>query len=71
MTMREEYDFSNAVKNPYVRQGKQAVTIRLAPEVIEYFKQVGQEVSQPYQTLINSYLVDCVRARRRPVTTWK
>ena len=69
--MRKEYDFSNAVKNPYVRQGKQAVTIRLDTEVVEYFKQVGQEAGQPYQTLINSYLADCVRARRRPVTTWQ
>ena len=67
--MRKEYDFSNAVKNPYVR--KQAVTIRLSPEVVEYFKQIGQEAGQPYQTLINSYLADCVRTRRRPVTTWQ
>ena len=69
--MRKEYDFSSAIKNPYVRQKKQTVTIRIAPEVLEYFKQIGQEVSLPYQTLINSYLTDCVRAHRRPDTTWK
>ena len=69
--MRKEYDFSGAVKNPYICTGKQLVTIRLEPEVIDYFKQIGQELKQPYQTLINSYLVTCVRERRRPVTTWE
>lgn len=69
--MREEYDFSGAVKNPYVRPAKQAVTIRLDPSVVEYFKQVALEVNQPYQTLINSYLADCVRERRRPTLVWK
>ena len=34
--MREEYDFSNAVKNPYVGKLKQQITIRLDEQVIEY-----------------------------------
>ena len=36
--MRAEYDFSNAVKNPYVKPRKTAVTIRLDPATVEYFK---------------------------------
>ena len=70
--MRDEYDFTNAEKNPYVRGGaKQPVTIRLDPAVLEYFRQLAQEVHQPYQTLINSYLSDCARERRRPTLVWK
>ncbi len=69
--MREEYDFSNAVKNPYVQQGKQVITIRLDCSVIEYFRALSAESSQPYQTLINSYLLDCVKNKRRPIVTWK
>ena len=32
--MREEYDFSNAVKNPYVGKLKQQITIRLDEQVL-------------------------------------
>jgi len=38
--MLDNYDFSNAVKNPYAKRLKQTVTIRLSTEVIEYFKQI-------------------------------
>ncbi len=69
--MRDEYDFSNAVKNPYTRKEKQVVTIRLDSIVIEYFKALSAENNQPYQTLINSYLLDCVKNNRHPVISWK
>ncbi|MBS1371830.1 MAG: antitoxin [Lentisphaeria bacterium] len=69
--MREEYDFSKAVKNPYVKELKKAVTIRLSPEVVEYFKALSQEVEQPYQALINSYLLDCVKRRIKPHPAWR
>ena len=39
--MREEYDFSNAVKNPYVGKLKQQITIRLDEQVIDYFKKMA------------------------------
>ena len=69
--MREDYDFTDAVKNPYILPNKQTVTIRLDAAVVEYFKTVALEVNQPYQTLINSYLAECVRERRRPTLVWK
>ena len=40
--MREEYDFSNAVKNPYVGKLKQQITIRLDEQVIDYFKKMSE-----------------------------
>lgn len=59
----------NAVKNLHAKKLKQTVTIRLSTDMIEYFKQIAWEVQMPYQTLINSYLTECVREKRRPVTT--
>ena len=35
--MREHYDFSNAVKNPYIGKLKQQITIRLDEQIIDFF----------------------------------
>ena len=50
--MREEYDFSKGKSNPYVKQAKQTVTIKLSVEAISYFKSQSEETGIPYQTLI-------------------
>lgn len=52
--MREEYDFSNATKNPYIgKLSKQQITIKLDDTVIEYFKNMSEETGMPYQNIIN------------------
>jgi uncharacterized protein (DUF4415 family) len=71
MTMRKEYDFSTARKNPYAARLKKQITIRLDQEAIDYFRAISSEVGIPYQSLINLYLRDCVAARRRPRLNWK
>ena len=63
--MREEYDFSKARKNPYAAQLKKQVTINLDVETVEYFKAQAEETGIPYQKLINFYLADCVKKKRR------
>ena len=68
--MRDEYDFSEGVKNPYVRQQKTTVTIRLDRATVEYFKELSEEVNIPYQTLINSYLAECAAKRRKLTLSW-
>ena len=68
--MRDEYDFSNARKNPYAKKIKKQVTIRLEPEVIEYFKALALENGIPYQTLINLYLRDCAESEKKPSIEW-
>ena len=68
--MREEYDFSDARKNPYAKELKKQVTIKISSSVIEYFKKQANEVGIPYQTLINLYLLDCVSNRRELQMTW-
>ena len=36
--MREEYDFSNAHKNPYAKKLKKQITINIDVDTIDYFK---------------------------------
>ena len=70
--MRKEYDFSKmpGKKNPYAKQFKKQVTIRLGVDAIEYFKQMSHATGIPYQSLINSYLTDCARNQRKLAMTW-
>jgi predicted DNA binding CopG/RHH family protein len=53
--MRTEYDFSKSRKNPYVKQLKRQITIRLDAAAVDYFKQMAAELGMPYQNLINLY----------------
>lgn len=68
--MRKEYDFSEGIKNPYIKPQKTTVTIRLDKATVDYFKGLSEEVNMPYQTLINAYLADCAARQRKPVLTW-
>ena len=70
--MEKEYDLSKmkSRKNPYARRLKKQVTLRLAPEIIEYFKDLAQETGIPYQSLINLYLQDCVSSHRKLEMNW-
>lgn len=68
--MRDNYDFSNAVKNPYLSELKQQITIRLDIETIHYFKDLSASTGMPYQTLINSYLADCAKRKLSPKMVW-
>ena len=68
---KKEYDFSAAKPNPYAKRLKKAVTIRLEPDVISYFKALSSETHVPYQNLINLYLLDCAREQKRISMKWE
>lgn len=70
--MRKEYDFSKlrGRKNPYAKELKKQVTIRLGVDILEYFKELAGETGIPYQNLINLYLRDCVVTGRKPSFKW-
>ena len=57
------------MKNPYAGK-KMAVGINLSPEVIDYFKKLSNETTIPYQKLIDLYLLDCVRSRKKLSLKW-
>ena len=71
--MLEEYDIDklNPRPNPYAKELKKQVTIKIAPSVIDYFKEESTETGIPYQTLINLYLVDCVKEKKKLNMSWK
>lgn len=69
--MKREYDFSKLreVKNPYAGK-KKAVGINLSPEVLDYFKGLAAKTGLPYQKLIDLYLLDCARKRKKLAMEW-
>lgn len=68
--MRTEYDFSKAQRNPYAKRLKKAVTIRLGPDMIDYFKSMSGASGIRYQNLINLYFLECAKAGRKLSLTW-
>jgi len=68
---KKEYDFSKMkeLKNPYAGK-KQAVGINLSAEVVDYFKGLADETGLPYQKLINLYLLDCAKKRKKLMMKW-
>jgi len=69
--MREEYDFSQSRKNPYIRKLKKQISIRIDVDTIEYFKRLSEESGIPYQNLINTYLAQCAAQKMRPSLVWQ
>ena len=67
--MKDEYDIAalNPRKNPYAKKLKQQVTMNMNTSTVDYFKSMSAETGIPYQTLINLYLDECVREKKRLV----
>lgn len=68
-----EWDLSKMKSrpNPYAKQLKKQITLRLNPDVIDYFKNMAEETGIPYQSLINLYLLDCVNSERTLQMFWE
>jgi len=69
--MKKEYDFSKLkeVKNPCTGK-KKAIGINLSPQVLDYFKDLADETGLPYQKLIDLYLLDCAKKRKKLTMRW-
>ena len=70
--MIKHYDFDKmkGEKNPYAKQMKQPITIRLDTSTVAYFKNLSEELGMPYQNLINLYLRDCALNQRKLKLKW-
>lgn len=68
--MRDEYNFSKSIKNPYIKKLTKQVTIRLDKETVDYFEQLAAELDIPDQKLINLFLNDCAQNKIRPSVIW-
>lgn len=69
--MKKEFDFSKGKKNPYTKSLKKQITINISEEALDYFKKMSEKTSIPYQSLINFYLLDCVKSRKQIDISWK
>ena len=69
--MKKEYDFKNMkeIPNPYRGKTKSG-GINSSPLVIDYFKKMSSEIDIPYQKIIDMYLVDCVKNKRKIDIKW-
>ena len=70
--MKKEYNFEKMreLKNPYPALKKKAVGINLSPAVIDYFKALSNESGVSYQKLIDLYLLDCVKTKKKLSMKW-
>jgi uncharacterized protein (DUF4415 family) len=70
--MKKEYDLEKMEwrRNPYAKQLKKQITIRMGVDILDYFKSLAEETGIPYQNLINSYLRDCVIHNKKPSMKW-
>jgi len=68
--MLDTYDFDKSIKNPYLKRLKKSVTIRLDSDTIKYFKNLSKDSGIPYQTLINYFLSQCAKEKKKPEVIW-
>jgi len=69
--MRKEYDFSNAMPNPYVKKLKRQVTVKIDTAIADYFKKQAVPLGMAYQNLISLYLADCIANKKKISVAWK
>lgn len=62
--MRDNYDFSDSIPNPYINKLTKQITIRLDEGTIRYFEELAKKKGIPYQNLIDLYLKDCADSHR-------
>ncbi len=70
--IKKEYDLDKMkeIKNTYPTAQKKAVGINLSPIVIDYFKALSDESGISYQKLIDLYLLDCVKSKKKITLKW-
>ena len=69
--MKKDYDFRKLKERKNFYPGKKmAVGINLSYEVLDYFKGLARETGLPYQKLIDLYLLDCAKKRKKLKLKW-
>lgn len=69
--MKKEYDFTDSIKNPYIKKLKKQISIRIEKDTVEYFKRLASEIDIPYQNLMNMYLRECAQNNFKPNIHWQ
>jgi len=69
--MRKEYDFSNAMPNPYIKKLRKQVAVKIDAPIVDYFKKQASTLGIAYQNLISRYLADCIANKKTATIAWK
>ncbi|MDR2543077.1 MAG: BrnA antitoxin family protein [Treponema sp.] len=69
--MRKEYDFSNAMPNPYIKKLRKQVAVKIDAPIVDYFKKQANILGMAYQSLISMYLADCIANKKTATIAWK
>lgn len=64
--MREQYDFSGGQRGPVVKTTKERITIRLDPDVIQWFRDQVKGGGN-YQSVINDALREHIQRQKTPL----
>ncbi len=68
--MKNEYNFSKSVKNPYAKHLKKQVRFVLALMSLNILRIYFGETGVPYQNLINLYFQDCAHSHKKLKLNW-
>ena len=52
------------------RPRRDRALLSLSPQVVDYFKGLADETGLPYQKLIDLYLLDCAKKRKKLTMKW-
>ena len=69
--MRDEYDFTKGVKNPYIKKLKKQISINISIDVLDYFKAQSEGLIPTSLLIFDLYLMDCVANERKLDLSWK
>jgi predicted DNA binding CopG/RHH family protein len=69
--MRKEYDFSNAMPNPYIKKIRKQVAVKIDASIVDYFKKQASKLGIAYHNLISLYLADCIANKKTATIAWK
>ena len=59
--MRDYYDFSDSIPNPYAQRMKRAITVYLDEETFARFAALAEAQGMTCQLLLDAYLRECLR----------
>ena len=68
--MRDEYDFSKAIRNPW-KVKPQVKRVRLDEQTAAYFEEEAQRSGIPFDKLVNLYLKDCAEKKKKIKVSWE
>ncbi len=69
--LMQEFDFTNALPNPYYEKVTQEVTLRINKNALKYFEELAKERRMSLDRVVSIYLSECMQNQRVPHFPWE